>query len=156
MFFTHQLNRLSHLSHPFTPLYGGLHVTLGFKQRAERGQWRIACGSGWLSASTQPRWVFFKVPALIHYCLHSLKSSHKKYCHTFFDWALEAFRLMHCSSQTVAPFLWMSNWASFPLIFHLHLSSCAIGRWRRKPLARYVFIVPWTFTTAWAREDFGW
>ena len=70
MFFTHQLNWLAPLSPvppphiPLTPLYGVLHVTLGFKQRAERGQWRIACGSGWLSASKQQRWVFSKKKGL--------------------------------------------------------------------------------------------
>lgn len=70
-------------SHPFTPLYGVLHVMLGFKQRAERGQWRIACGSGWLSANTQQRCVFLKGPVPIHYSLHTLKSSHKIYIHSF-------------------------------------------------------------------------
>lgn len=45
---------------PSTPIYGVLHGTLGFKQRVERGQWRIACGAGWLSASTEQRCLFFK------------------------------------------------------------------------------------------------
>lgn len=117
MFFTHQLNWLYHPSHPFTLLYGVLHVTLGFRQRAERAQWRIACGSGWLSAKTQQRWVFLNVPVPIHYCLHSLKSSHKIYCCSFSNWVGEAFHLMHCSSQTVAPPQWMANSVSFPSIF---------------------------------------
>lgn len=95
-----------------------LHVTLGFKQRAERGQWSIACGSGWLFANTQQRCVFFKGLVPIHYCLHTLKSSHKIYCYTPFNWAEEAFHLMHCASQIVAPFQRLPNSISFPSIFH--------------------------------------
>lgn len=101
-----------------TPLYCVLHVTLGFKQRTERGQWRIACGSGWLSANTQQRWVFLKGPVPIYYCLHTLKSSHKIYCYSLSNWTGEAFHLMHCASQIVAPFQRLPNSISFPSIFH--------------------------------------
>ena len=91
MFFTHQLNWLdppppcTHLHAHLTPLYSVFHVTLGFEQRAERGQWRIACGSGWAFCQhTAKMGLFLKGPVPIHYCQHTLKSSHRMYCYSFF------------------------------------------------------------------------
>lgn len=59
-FFSQRLNWLHTLANFPSPLYSVFHVTLGFKQRTERGHWRFAGGSGRFSASAQQRWLCFK------------------------------------------------------------------------------------------------
>lgn len=103
---------------PLYTFYGVLHIMLGFKQPAERGQWRISFGAGWLPANTLQRWVSLKGPVPIHYCLHTLKSSpHKMHCSSLSSWVGGACHFKHCASQNVTPIQRLSNSISFLSIY---------------------------------------